>query len=298
MMRNRQVWGAWVLVIASLAAACSGGAEGSAAGVAQTPAASDPDHDAHEHHDDHDHHVHENDDRDDGASGEPPAHGEDAGSEPNGAGPEGGRDGGPPAPARTTEDTLAAIAAMDPDRLAGAHDHGDHAHGDHAHREHSDPGPDAASPHLPNGIDPHRIVIPSIGVDADVIDLGLQPDGTMEVPTDFAQTGWFTPGPRPGRVGPAVIAGHVDSRDGPAVFVDLADLEVGAHIEVHDDDGQVATFAVREQEQVAKDEFPTDRVYGGTPGSELRLITCGGIFDRSIGHYDDNIIVYAERIDT
>jgi sortase (surface protein transpeptidase) len=182
-----------------------------------------------------------------------------------------------------TGTTLQRMRSMDPDVLAGAHDHGDHA--DHARRDH------------PNGVDPERIVIPAIGVDAEVIDLGLQPDGTMEVPTDFAQAGWFDRGPRPGRVGPAVIAGHVDDRSGPAVFYDLAELRPGDHIEVHGADGVVVTFAVRETQQHPKDAFPTEAVYGGTPGAELRLITCSGEFDTDERSYRDNTIVFAERVD-
>jgi sortase (surface protein transpeptidase) len=185
--------------------------------------------------------------------------------------------------ARTTAETLAYMRAMDPDHLATLHDHG----GDGHHR-------DVAHP---NGIHPERIVIPAIGVDADVIDLGLQDDGTMEVPTDFAQAGWFDRGPEPGRVGPAVIAGHVDDRSGPAVFFRLHQLVPGDLIEVHGEDGEVVVFAVRGSEQHAKDEFPTEEVYGGTPGPELRLITCGGAFDRDARSYRDNVIVYAERVD-
>ena len=136
-----------------------------------------------------------------------------------------------------------------------------------------------------------------IDVDADVIDLGLQDDGTMEVPIDFAQTGWFEHGPRPGRVGPSLIAGHVVDRDGPAVFFRLAELTPGDRIEVHGTDGDVVTFEVRELEQHPKDAFPTERVYAATPGPELRLVTCGGAFDRGIRSYRDNIVVYAERVD-
>jgi hypothetical protein len=201
-----------------------------------------------------------------------------------------GHDGGERGPddevvaaAGTTEATLEQMRSMDPAVLASAHDHGDHA--DHAPRDH------------PNGIDPERIVIPAIGVDADVIDLGLQDDGTMEVPSDFAQTGWFDRGPRPGRVGPAVIAGHVDDRSGPAVFYDLAELRPGDLIEVHDADGVVVTFAVRETQQHPKDAFPTEAVYGGTAGAELRLITCSGEFDPGERSYRDNTIVFAERVD-
>jgi sortase (surface protein transpeptidase) len=189
------------------------------------------------------------------------------------------RSDGPPS--RTTEQTLAAMRAMDPARLASLHHHGDQ-HRQVAH---------------PNGVTPVRLVVPGIGVDADVVELGLEEDGTMEVPTDFAQTGWFRPGPRPGRVGPAVIAGHVDDRSGPAVFFRLSELEAGDRIEVHGEGGELVVFEVTGSEQHPKDAFPTERVYRGTPGAELRLITCGGDFDRDVGSYRDNVIVYAERVD-
>ncbi|MEX1177999.1 MAG: class F sortase [Nitriliruptor sp.] len=182
----------------------------------------------------------------------------------------------------TTDATLQQMLSMDPEVLASPHDHGD-GH-DHEAREH------------PNGIDPERIVIPAIDVDADVIDLGLQDDGTMEVPSDFAQTGWFDRGPQPGRVGPAVIAGHVDDRSGPAVFYDIAELEPGDRIEVHGE-GETVVFEVRETQQHPKDDFPTEAVYGGTPGPELRLITCSGEFDRDERSYRDNTIVFAERVE-
>ncbi|MFA9444687.1 class F sortase [Egicoccus sp. AB-alg6-2] len=195
-----------------------------------------------------------------------------------------------------TERTIAQLRAMDPQRLASLHDHGGHdAHTDHAgHADDTDP--ERAATH-PNGIDPVRVVIPAIGVDADVVELGLEANGEMEVPTDFAQTGWFRHGPRPGRVGPAVIAGHVDDRNGPAVFHRLRELTAGDEIQVHGEQGEIVTFTVRELERHPKDDFPTERVYAGTPGPELRLITCGGDFDRDARSYRDNVIVYAERTD-
>jgi len=188
---------------------------------------------------------------------------------------------------QTTEETIAQMMAMDPTRLASLHDHSD------AEREHAEHGHTAH----PNGIAPSRVVIPAIGVDADVIELGLEANGEMEVPTDYAQTGWFRHGPRPGRVGPAVIAGHVDDRSGPAVFYRLRELSPGDEIQVHGDDGEVVTFTVRELEQHPKNDFPTERVYAGTPGSELRLVTCGGEFDGAERSYRDNVIVWAERSD-
>lgn len=143
--------------------------------------------------------------------------------------------------------------------------------------------------------EPVRIEIPRIGVSAPVIPLGLDPAGALEVPTHFADTGWWTDGPEPGEKGPAVIAGHVDSTRGTAVFYRLRELQPGDTITVHRADTSKVEFVVDRLAQHPKTAFPTDAVYNPTPGSELRLITCGGAFDRSTGHYVDNQIVFAHR---
>lgn len=154
--------------------------------------------------------------------------------------------------------------------------------------------PAAAPERTPvQGIDPERLRSAAIGVDAPVIDLGLNPDRTLEVPRDFDVTGWWTGGARPGDPGPAVIAGHVDSRTGPAVFFRLGDLQPGDLVEVADAEGRVVSFVVERLEQHPKEAFPTDAVYGPTPQPTLRLVTCGGDFDRASGHYRDNVIVFA-----
>jgi sortase (surface protein transpeptidase) len=140
---------------------------------------------------------------------------------------------------------------------------------------------------------PVRIEIPSIAVRAPIIKLGLNPDRTLEVPTGFGDTGWWSGGARPGENGPAVIVGHVDSKSGPAVFYRLSELRPGAKIVVVRSDGSRARFTVQGSERYPKDEFPTARVYGRTDGPTLRLITCGGQFNSSSGHYEDNTIVYA-----
>lgn len=150
---------------------------------------------------------------------------------------------------------------------------------------------DAASMRA-GGPPPVRIEIPSIGVSAPVDPLGLNRDGTMQVPADFARAGHYTGGPVPGDVGPAVIVGHVDSRRGPAVFYRLGELRPGAEVIVHRADGSSVAFLVERSKQVPKDAFPTEEVYGPTPGPSLRLITCGGTFDRSSRHYLDNVIVF------
>jgi sortase (surface protein transpeptidase) len=140
---------------------------------------------------------------------------------------------------------------------------------------------------------PVRVEIPAIGVNAPVIRLGLNPDHTLQVPTNFGDTGWWSGGPRPGDPGAAVIAGHVDSHTGPAVFFRIGDLRPRDTIIVDRRDGSRARFTVLGSEQYSKAHFPTARVYGRTRGATLRLITCSGTFDRASGHYLDNTVVYA-----
>ena len=136
-------------------------------------------------------------------------------------------------------------------------------------------------------------MIPAIDLDADVVPLGLRPDGTLEVPENFSQTGWYTNGPEPGEPGSAVIVGHVDSLDGPAVFFRLRALLPGDEIIVETVDGGSFTFIVERTEQHPKTEFPTAEVYGPTNNRALRLITCGGSFDRAARSYRDNLVVFA-----
>lgn len=148
----------------------------------------------------------------------------------------------------------------------------------------------------PIGIDPVSISIPSIGVDAPII--GLQLSGAEpEVPSDFDDTGWYEQTRRPGEIGPAVIAGHVDSRSGPAVFFRLRDLTEGDEIVVIGDSGETRTFAVVRTDRYPKDDLPPEVFGFGEPVPELRLITCGGDFDRSTGHYRDNQVVYARLVE-
>jgi hypothetical protein len=140
---------------------------------------------------------------------------------------------------------------------------------------------------------PIRVRIPAIGVDSPLGRLGVDAAGALVPPTDFARAGWFAAGPVPGDIGPAVIAGHVDSRDGPAVFFRLADLAAGDEILVERADGTTARFTVSRTARYPKDGFPTEEVYGPTPRAELRLITCGGEFDADRRSYRDNIVVTA-----
>jgi sortase (surface protein transpeptidase) len=140
---------------------------------------------------------------------------------------------------------------------------------------------------------PVRIEIPAIGVSSALVRLGLNPDGTMQVPDDYGVAGWFTGGPAPGDTGPAVIAGHVDSRSGPAIFYRLGALQRGDAIDVIRADGTTARFITDNVARYPKQAFPTQAVFGPVPDPVLRLITCGGRFDRARKSYVDNVIVAA-----
>jgi LPXTG-site transpeptidase (sortase) family protein len=167
------------------------------------------------------------------------------------------------------------------------------------------PSPTAASPEPPAGAPnpfhtappepsgpPTRLRVRAIGVDTSLEALHLGPDGELRPPRTNEHAGWYADGTAPGDRGPAVLAGHVDSRRGPAVFYRLRELEAGDRIEVTRGDRTVA-FTVTSTAWYPKKQFPTDRVYGPTPDRQLRLITCGGVFDRSLRSYKDNLVVYA-----
>jgi sortase (surface protein transpeptidase) len=160
------------------------------------------------------------------------------------------------------------------------------------------PAPGTATSDQPAALDaskPVRIRIPSADVDTGpVLDLGLASDGTVQVPTvaQAADLGWYTGGVTPGQTGPAVLIGHFDTVNGPAVMRDVSHIRVGDPITVTRADGSMLTFTVQRLQQVSKADFPTQAVYGNTSRPELRLITCGGpIVD---GHHPDNIIIYAD----
>lgn len=154
-------------------------------------------------------------------------------------------------------------------------------------------GPHPSTPPPELVPEPVEVEIPTIGVAADLVDLGLNGDRTLEVPSDFDLAGWYTGRPPPGAVGPAIIVGHVDSREGPAVFYRLRDLAAGDEVLVHREDASTARFVVDRVERHAKYDFPTQAVYGPTDEAALRLITCGGSFDRHLSSYNDNVIVFA-----
>ncbi len=143
--------------------------------------------------------------------------------------------------------------------------------------------------------DPVRVRIPAIGVDAPVGPLLIDGNGVLPPPESFDDTGWWHAGPEPGEAGPALIAGHVDSAAGPAVFYRLDELAPGDEIHVDREDGSTVTFTAQRTERHLKDDFPTDAVYGDTPDAQLRLVTCGGAFDPADRRYLDNVIVFAGR---
>jgi sortase (surface protein transpeptidase) len=148
--------------------------------------------------------------------------------------------------------------------------------------------------------EPVSLAIPAIDVRTDLMSLGLNGDGTVEVPPleKDDRAGWYSPGPEPGAVGPAVILGHVDSAHwGPGVFFDLGAMAEGDRVSVTRADGTVAVFAVDRVERHAKDDFPTIEVYGNTDDPQLRLITCGGAFDSGARSYEDNVIVFASLVE-
>ncbi|MEX5716749.1 class F sortase, partial [Geodermatophilus maliterrae] len=140
---------------------------------------------------------------------------------------------------------------------------------------------------------PTRVRVPAIGVDSGLADLGLDAAGALEVPAEPDTAGWYAGGTVPGAVGPAVVTGHVDSADGPAVFHRLRDLTAGDEVLVDRADGTTARFTVTRVERHPKDAFPTRAVYGPTADAQLRLVTCGGDFDRSVGSYEDNVVAFA-----
>lgn len=147
---------------------------------------------------------------------------------------------------------------------------------------------DAAATPAPVWID-----VPAVDISSDLETLGLAADGSIEVPDEWQQAGWYADGPRPGQQGPAVILGHVDSQAGPAVFHRLRELDEDDEIIVTREDGSMVTFVVERVERHAKTRFPTDDVYFPTLRPTLRLVTCGGAFDHTTGHYRDNVVAFA-----
>lgn len=142
---------------------------------------------------------------------------------------------------------------------------------------------------------PTRIVIPAISVDAPFTDLSLNTTGQLNAPPpdDTNLVGWFKDGVTPGERGTSVVAGHLDTKTGPAVFVELSKLKPGNTVSITRKDGKTATFKVDSVETFSKAAFPSARVYNDAPTAELRVITCGGAYDKKAQDYKDNVVVFA-----
>jgi Sortase domain len=143
---------------------------------------------------------------------------------------------------------------------------------------------------------PVALQIRAIGIAVSVSALGLNSDGTVQVPSDFQKPGWFQPGPSPGQLGSAVILGHVDSKQGPAIFFRLRSLLAGDIVEVTLADGTIDRFVVRAVVSYPKAQFPDRQVYASHGDRALQLITCGGVFDTSTRSYLSNVVVFTTLV--
>ena len=143
---------------------------------------------------------------------------------------------------------------------------------------------------------PVELIIPAIGVRTRLVTLGIAAGGSLQVPSTTAVAGWYTGSPPPGAIGSSVIAGHVDSYLGPGVFFRLRLLRPAERIYVRRADGSLAVFRVTAVHTYLKSRFPSAAVYGRAPVPQLRLITCGGIFDPGLRSYLSNVVVYAAGI--
>ncbi len=136
----------------------------------------------------------------------------------------------------------------------------------------------------------------AVGIASDLLQVGLNKDDTLEVPTTYSQAAWYRLGPTPGALGPAVIIGHVDSYTGPGVFFNVGAMRPGQIIDVTRADMRVAHFRVDAVNSYPKGLFPTDAVYGHVNYAGLRLVTCGGVFDKHARSYESNVVVFASLI--
>jgi hypothetical protein len=147
--------------------------------------------------------------------------------------------------------------------------------------------------------DPVRVRIPALKLDAEVHDVGLSDEGSIEVPpiSRHDEAGWFNRSPTPGQYGPAVLVGHADTRSGPSVFHGLAKVRPGTKVEIVRDDDSVAVFEVNSVERFSKADQPIERIYADFTRPALRLITCGGEFRGGSIGYEDNIVVFASLVE-
>jgi hypothetical protein len=147
---------------------------------------------------------------------------------------------------------------------------------------------------------PVAIDIPAVGVHSALLSLGLNGDGTVQVPSGatYDEAGWYRYSPTPGSIGPAVILGHVTGPGRESVFFRLGELRPGNRVTVSREDGSVAVFQIERIRRYPKKRFPTELVYGNTDRASIRLITCGGMFNLSTGHFLDNVIAFGILVDS
>ncbi|WIX75412.1 class F sortase [Amycolatopsis carbonis] len=145
------------------------------------------------------------------------------------------------------------------------------------------------------GLRPTSVSIPKIGAQSSLVSVAVNLEGKISVPSVKTpmQAAWYRLSPVPGEVGPAIVLGHVDGDKKPGIFYKLKDLAPGDEVDIDRSDGKKLKFTVDHLTQVPKDQFPQDAVYGNSTKPELRLITCGGVFDHAEHSYEDNIVVYA-----
>ena len=140
---------------------------------------------------------------------------------------------------------------------------------------------------------PVRVIVPSLGVDASIEQVGVDAEGNMATPEDPWNTAWYAPGSRPGQTGNAAIAGHVDYHGiGPVVFWDLNKIAVGAEVLVVTDSGQTLRFRVRGSEYYVPANAPLQEIFGQTNSVNLNLITCGGTFNPTTREYDQRLVIF------
>ncbi|MFK3938356.1 sortase domain-bontaining protein [Alkalihalobacillus sp. NPDC078783] len=147
------------------------------------------------------------------------------------------------------------------------------------------------------GVTPVEIKIPALDIEAKVEDVGILENGQMGVPDDVDGVGWFEPGTNPGAIGNSVMAGHVDSRVGPAIFFDLEDLVPDDEVIIVSDTGEELTFKVTDKESYNRKEAPINQIFGATDSRSLNLITCSGLFNRDAGTHDERLVVYTELVE-
>lgn len=147
------------------------------------------------------------------------------------------------------------------------------------------------------GVRPVEVKIPTLEIEATIEDVGILENGQMGVPEDVNGVGWFEPGTNPGAIGNSVLAGHVDSRIGPAVFFELESLVAGDEVIIVSDTGEELTFIVKAKESYDRKEAPIEEIFGATDSRSLNLITCSGLFNREAGTHDERLVVYTELVE-